>query len=596
MAIRTLNELFLTAARRDQASCLRHRVDGAYRTISMAELVADVRRAAAALAGFGLRPGDRIALMAENGPHWPTIDFAVLGLGGVLAPIYPTLTAEQAAYIVQDCGAETVFVQGAERLQGLLGVRSSMPGVQRFVLIGDGERPSEVPTLADLLATTEPMAAAEFERRASAIRPGDLATLIYTSGTTGQPKGVMLSHGNLASNIEASLTCLEFRADITALSFLPLSHSFERAVDYMYFLRGVTIAYAESVQTVGRDLLEARPHVLVSVPRVYEKLLARIRESVAASPPLRRRIFAWAETVGRAALPWRLRRGAPPGWLGLRLKLADALVFAKIRARLGGRFEFAVSGGAPLPRDVAEFFWAAGIEIYEGYGLTETSPVLTINRRSATRLGTVGPAIPGVELAIAADGEILARGPNIMQGYFNLPRATAEVIDENGWFHTGDIGALDADGFLYITDRKKELIVNAYGKNIAPAPIENQLKASRFIEQAVLIGDRRQFLSALLVPDFEALGGWAASQGLATADRAALLAEPAVRELLGAEVAAINRSLARFEQVVHFDLLPAELTIQGGELTPTMKVKRRVVAQKYADLIEGLYRGDAEGD
>ncbi len=594
MAIQTVNEVFLAAARRGENDCLLHKVDGVWRVISTAEWAADVRRLAAVLVGFGVRPGDRIALMAENGPHWPTIDFAALGIGAVLAPIYPTLTAEQASYIVADCGAEVAFVQGAERLRELLAKRSSMPHAQRFVLIGGGEQPAGVSTLGKLLAGTPAMDPAEFERRAKAARPGDLATLIYTSGTTGQPKGVMLSHGNLASNIEDALTCLEFRPGLRALSFLPLSHSFERAVDYMYFLRGVTIAYSESVQSVGKDLAEVRPQVFVSVPRIYEKLLARVRESVAASPPLRRRIFAWAEGVGRAALPWRLQRRVPPGWLGLKLKLADALVFAKLRARLGGRFEFAVSGGAPLPRDVAEFFWSAGIEIYEGYGLTETSPVLTVNRRGAARLGTVGPAIPNVELAIAADGEILARGPNIMQGYYNLPEATAEVIDADGWFRTGDIGALDADGYLSITDRKKELIVNAYGKNIAPSPIENQLKASRFIEQAVVIGDRRQYVSALLVPDFEALGGWAAQHGRATLDRPALLAEPAVRQIFVAEVDAVNRGLAHFEQIVNFELLPAELTIQGGELTPTMKVKRRVIAQKYGDLIEGLYRGDRE--
>ncbi len=596
MAIQTLNELFATAARHGKPVHLLRRVDDAWQPISTAAFVADVERLAALLVGFGVRPGDRIALMAENGPHGPAIDFAVLGIGAVLAPIYPTLTSVQAAYIVRDCGAEVVFVQGADRLAGLLGERHAMPRAQRFVLIGDGDRPPEISTLAQLLAATAPMSGAEFERRASAIRPGDLATLIYTSGTTGQPKGVMLSHGNLASNVEASLTCLEFRSDLTALCFLPLSHSFERAVDYMYFLRGVTIAYAESVQTVGRDLLEVRPHVFVSVPRVYEKMLARVRESVAAGSPLRRRIFAWAEDVGRAALPWRLHRRRPPGWLGLRLALADRLVFTKIRSRLGGRFEFAISGGAPLPRDVAEFFWAAGIEIYEGYGLTETSPVLTVNRRAAARLGTVGPAIPGVELAVAADGEVLARGPNVMQGYYNLPQATAEVIDDEAWFHTGDIGSLDADGFLSITDRKKELIVNAYGKNIAPAPIESALKASRFIEQAVVIGDRRQFLSALLVPDFQALGGWAAQHGLASLERSALLAEPEVRRLFEAEVAAVNGGLARFEQIVHFELVPAEFTIQGGELTPTMKVKRRVITEKYADLIESLYRRDADRD
>ncbi len=590
MTIRTVNELFLAAARYDKPDCLLHKVDGSYRPISSAQLATDVRRLAAALDGFGVRPGDRLALMAENGPHWPAVDFAVLGVGAVLVPIYPTVTGEQAAYVLDDCGAQLLFVQGTDRLAALLPLRAGLPALRRVVLIGDGEAPAGVLRLPEILAATPPLSAEDFERRAAAVRPGDLATFIYTSGTTGKPKGVMLSHGNLASNIEASLECMEFRSGSTALSFLPLSHSFERAVDYMYFYRGVTIAYAESVQTVGQNLLEVRPHVFVSVPRIYEKLLARVRESVAASSAVRRRIFRWAERVGRAALPWRLHRKRPSGLLRFELALADRLVFGKLRARLGGRLEFAISGGAPLPRDVAEFFWAAGIEIYEGYGLTETSPVLTVNRRGAARLGTVGPAIPGVELSIAADGEVLARGPNIMQGYYKLPRETADAIDEDGWFRTGDIGSLDADGYLAITDRKKELLVNAYGKNIAPAPIENQLKASRFVEQAVVIGDRRQFLSALLVPDFAALGAWAERSGIAVADRPALLAHPAVRELFGGEVAAVNRDLARFEQIVAFEILGTEFSIEGGELTPTMKVKRRVIAEKYAEEIERLYR------
>jgi long-chain acyl-CoA synthetase len=437
------------------------------------------------------------------------------------------------------------------------------------------------------------MEAADFERRARAVRPEDLATFIYTSGTTGKPKGVMLTHGNIASNVEASLERLDIRGGHTALSFLPLSHSFERTVDYLYFYRGLTIAYAESVQTVAKNIAEVRPHMFVSVPRIYEKILAKLRETVATAPALRRKIFHWAEAVGRECLEHRLRRVRPPGLLGVRLALADRLVFRKIRAVLGGRFDYAVSGGAPLPRDVAEFFWAAGVEIYEGYGLSETSPVLTVNPRGAARLGTVGPPIPGVEIEIAADGEILARGPNIMRGYHNLPQETAEAIDEKGWFHTGDIGQLDEAGYLMITDRKKEILVNAYGKNVAPAPIEGALKSSRFIEQAVVIGDRRKFLSALLVPDFEHLAVEARKMGLSTNDRTALLVQPRVRELYEREVAAVNEGLARYEQIRKFDLLPAEFTIEGGEITPTMKIKRRVVTEKYGEVIDALYGEDS---
>jgi long-chain acyl-CoA synthetase len=389
-----------------------------------------------------------------------------------------------------------------------------------------------------------------------------------------------------------ALTLLDIRGDQTALSFLPLSHVFERMVTYTYFYRGLTIAYAESVQAVAQNLQEVRPHVFVSVPRVYEKVLARVREQAAASA-LKRRIFAWAEKVGRAALPHRLRQDRPSGRLGLELAIADGLVFSKIKERLGGRFEFAVSGGAPLGRDVAEFFWGAGIAIYEGYGLTETAPVVAVNTPGALKLGTVGKPIPGVEVRIAGDGEILVRGPNVMKGYWNDPGATAEAIDAEGWFHTGDIGALDEDGFLRITDRKKEILVNAYGKNVAPAPIENQLRVSPFIGHAVLLGDRRQYLAALLVPDFESLEAWAAQHGIDAGDRQALVEHPQVGALYAAEVARVNEGLAHYEQIVQWTLLPADFSVETGELTPTQKVKRRVIDEKYAQQIEALYRSPA---
>jgi long-chain acyl-CoA synthetase len=589
MPITTLTEMFLTGLEHDKPDCLLYKREGKYTPLSTAELYDNVRRVAAALVGFGVQRGDRVALMAENGTHWPTIDYATLSVGAVLVPIYPTLTPDQAAYVTNDCGAEVVFVQGRERYEGLVAERTDTPRVRQYVVIDDAVDASDAVAFATLLADTEPMTDEAFRASALRSKPEDLATFIYTSGTTGNPKGVMLSHRNLTSNLLSASRAIEIHREQTGLSFLPLSHSFERIVDFIYFYKGATIAYAESVQTVGQNMMEARPHFFVAVPRVYEKVLNKVRENVATASRVRQRIFAWAERVGREALPYRLRRESPPGLQGLKLKIADRLVFAKIRARLGGRFETATSGGAPLARDVAEFFWGAGIEIYEGYGLSETSPVLTVNKPGKVKLGSVGAAIDGVELLIAGDGEILAKGPNVMQGYFNLPEQTAEAIDADGWFHTGDIGIIDDEGFLMITDRKKELIVNAYGKNVAPAPIENQLKLSRFVEQAVVIGDKRKFLSALLVPDFEALGNWASKAGVSTAERGALLADPQVRRLFEGEIATVNEHLAKHEKIRDFDLLPTDFSIEGGELTPTQKVKRRIVAVKYADVIDGIY-------
>jgi long-chain acyl-CoA synthetase len=598
MPIRTLSELYLASVKHDKPDCLQHKVDGRFVPISTRELAGRVRALAKALRGLGVQPGDRVAMMAENGPHWPTVDFAVLSQRAVHVPIYPTLLPDQAAYIAKDSGAKVLFVQGRERLEGLLAVQGEMPAVEVFVFIpgtGQSDPPAGVLDLATLVERGAGADEAEFEAQAKAAEPGDLATLIYTSGTTGNPKGVMLSHGNIASNVEAGLKRLDIRGTYTALSFLPLAHSFERTVDYIYFYRGCSIAYAESVQAVAQNLGEVKPHVFVSVPRVYEKVLARVQENAAKSSPTKQKIFRWAVGVGKEALPYRVAQKGAPGLLGLKLAIADRLVFSKIRERLGGRFEFAVSGGAPLGRDVAEFFWGAGVPIYEGYGLTETSPVLTVNGRGESRMGSVGKAVEGVTLHIAADGEILAKGPNIMLGYFNNPTATAEVIDADGWFHTGDIGQIDGDGFLAITDRKKELIVNAYGKNIAPAPIENALKASRWIAQAVVIGDKRQFLTALLVPDFEAARAWAEREGLGAPSNQDLIANAKLRGTIKADVDKVNAELARYEQVRAWELLPNEFTLETGELTPTLKVKRRVILQKYGEILERLYRDHDAG-
>jgi long-chain acyl-CoA synthetase len=592
MSIETLSDLFLVTAGFHKSDHLQHKVGGEYRSVSTAELVDRVRRVSRALERLGVGRGDRVALMADNGPHWPIVDFATLCLGAATVPVYPTLLPETAAYVIADSGARVAFVHRRDQLDGLLDRRAELPAVERFVLI-EGD-PGNLPGVVGFDRVLDEGADADrFERTAAGVGADDLASLVYTSGTTGKPKGVMLTHGNFVSNICSSLTLLDIRSEQTALSFLPQSHVFERTVNYCYIYKGVSIAYAESVQTVAQNFQEVKPHVFVSVPRVYEKVLGKVREGVAKSSGVKQAIFGWAERVGRRALPWRLAGDHPPGLLGLQLAVADGLVFGKIKQRLGGRFEFAVSGGAPLAREVGEFFWGAGISIFEGYGLTETSPVIAVNTPGAVKLGTVGRPIPGIEVEIAADGEILVRGPNVMRGYYDNPEATAEAIDREGWFHTGDIGELDADGFLAITDRKKEIIVNAYGKNVAPAPIENALTASRFISQAVVIGDRRKFLAALLVPDFDNLAVWAQEHGAPT-EPAALVADPRVRELFAGEVARVNHDLAHYEQIVKWDLLPRELSLEEGELTPTQKIKRRVIHERYSEVIDRLYESADE--
>ncbi|PYQ60506.1 MAG: long-chain fatty acid--CoA ligase [Acidobacteria bacterium] len=589
--VSTLTELFLKAASYNKPDCLLSKVGGTYQPISTAELVDRVRRLSKALRDLGVEKGDRVALMSENGPHWPTIDFATLCAGAVLVPIYPTLLPDQSTYIARNCGAKVVVAETTAHLNGLFS--EELPDVKQFVLIKGESSDPRVITLDKLIEKGAGVDVADFEARARSIQPDDLATFIYTSGTTGTPKGVMLTHRNVASNVSSGLSVLHIERKYMALSFLPLSHSFERTVDYCYFLEGCSIAYAESVAAVATNMVEVKPHVFVSVPRVYEKVYSRVQEGVAAGSPIKQKLFAWAVGLGRLALPYRLKHQSPPGFLGLQLALADKLVFSKIKARLGGRFELAISGGAPLGRDIAEFFWGAGIPIYEGYGLSETSPVISVNTRENVKMGTVGQPIPGVEVRIAEDGEILCKGPNIMKGYWHMEKETAETIDTEGWFHTGDIGEIDPEGFLRITDRKKELIINAYGKNVAPAPIENSLKGSRFIGQAVVIGDRRKFLSALLVPDFEALKPWAEKQGVHAADNEQLVADRQVRELIAHEVAAVNAHLAGFEKIVAWELLPNEFTLETGEITPTLKVKRRVINQKYGSIIDRLY---AEAD
>jgi long-chain acyl-CoA synthetase len=423
-------------------------------------------------------------------------------------------------------------------------------------------------------------------------RPDDLATLIYTSGTTGDPKGVMLTHGNFVSNVLSALQVLHIGPEDSALSLLPLSHSFERmAGHYSMFHAGVTVAYAESLEAVAANMLEVRPTVTLAVPRLYEKIYARVLENALSGSGLKRRIFFWAKRNAETWADLVLARRPVPGGLALKKRLADRLVFSKLRARTGGRIRFFVSGGAPLSADIAKFFYAAGMPVLEGYGLSETSPVITVSSYEAPRMGAVGKPIPGVEVKIAEDGEILCRGPNIMKGYFNKPEATREAIDANGWFHTGDIGELDADGYLRITDRKKDIIVTAGGKNIAPQPIENAVKTNKFVLNAVMIGDKRKFPLMLVVPNPDAVTAWARERGLPADDYARLLAHPDVAAKVEREIMGNLRDLASYETPKKFVLLQDDFTIESGELTPTLKVKRRVVEKKYATEIEAAYAG-----
>jgi long-chain acyl-CoA synthetase len=599
LAAKTLLDYFLFAVSSGKADLLVSRVGETWRPLAAAEFGARTRGLAIGLALLGIDREDRVAILSENRPEWPMADFASLALGAMTVPIYTSYLAPQVEYILRDSLARVVFVSNLVELQKVVDVRDRCPALKHVIVFDNvpwssGEAtPFETVVQKGLAALRADPSA--FEERASSVLPGDLATMIYTSGTTGEPKGAILTHENFVSNVSACSALFDVRNDTVALSFLPLSHVFERMVDYLYFSRAATIAYADSIDRLPESFAEVRPHCFAAVPRVYEKMLARVQAAVEKAPALRRAIFAWGVETGARHLAI-LGAGQTPGLLlRLRYALADRLVFGKIKARLGGRFRFAISGGAPLSRDVAEFFLGAGVEVYEGYGLTETSPVLACNRPGEWRLGTVGRAIPGVSLRLADDGEVLARGPNVMEGgYWRKVEETAKVFDEEGWFRTGDIGSFDADGYLSLTDRKKEILINAYGKNIAPAPIEAALKSVRYIASAVLIGDRRRFLSALIVPNFDTLETWARSAGVTFHDRHELVGDPKVISLVQQAIDILNGDEPHERQIRAFALLTEDFTIESGELTPTMKVKRRVVVEKHRDVIEGMYATSEE--
>lgn len=597
----TLTQLFFQATERyDKPDALQVKIGDRYEPISHRSLLERVRHVSYALEQIGANAGDRVAILSENRPEWAIADFACLTTGVTDVAIYPTLPDTQVEYILKDSGATVIFVSTSEQASKIASIRTRLPALT-FVISFD----SVAPELADCTiseferrgAEREPADAATRHReRALAVRPDDIATFLYTSGTTGEPKGVMLTHDNIYSNVAASREMIPFVGDDIALSFLPLSHILERMAGYyLMFATGTSIAYAESTAAVAGNMVEVRPTLMVSVPRLYEKMYARVVEAGMSGGAVKKRIFIWARAVGERWADVKLAGDTPRGILALQYSLADRLVFSKLKVRTGGRLRYMVSGGAPLAPEINKFFFAAGLTILEGYGLTETSPVIAVNTPSAFRIGTVGMALPGVSITVASDGEILVKGPNIMAGYFNKPTLTKETIDDDGWLHTGDIGVLK-DGFLTITDRKKDLLVTAGGKNIAPQPIEAMMKRSKFVGEAVLIGDRRKFPMALIVPEFDQLEKWARYKGLAFADHASLIALPAVHSKMEREIFSQLADLAGFETPKKIALLPHEFSVDRGELTPTLKVKRRVVDDHYKTLIDAVYaEADAAG-
>jgi long-chain acyl-CoA synthetase len=567
---------------------------GAYVPISTREFGDAVRDLCLGLNSLGFRAGDKLCLLSENRPEWVMTDFATLSAGGLTVPIYTTLVPEQVRYIIDDSDATVVVVSNADLWKKVEPLRARLDKVRHFIMM-DGPAPAGVLTFAELKDKGKSLGAAMpglFDDLLARVKPDDEASLIYTSGTTGAPKGVVLTHGNFLFNIRTVRSIIEFTERDVCLSFLPLSHVLERMVTFTYLYAGCTIGYAESVESVAQNLLELRPHIMVSVPRVFEKIYTKVMDQVLVSPIIRRKIFFWALNVGRDFGARKLAGRPIPAGLGLRRSIAHKLVFSKIIARTGGRVRFFVSGGAPLSREIAEFFYALGLVVLEGYGLTETAPVLAVNTFEDLKFGTVGKPIPGVEIRIASDGEILARGPNVMKGYYKKDAETREVT-EGGWFHTGDIGHLDEDGFLVITDRKKDLIVTSGGKNVAPQPIENILKMSPYIANAVVLGDRKRFVSALIVPDFEKLEAYARAHGIPFKDRDELVGSTRVVEFMRAEVEKATPLLASYERIKKIVLLGRDFDIEEGEITPSLKVRRSIVEGKYQDLIESMYREES---
>ncbi|MCK9244016.1 MAG: long-chain fatty acid--CoA ligase [Candidatus Marinimicrobia bacterium] len=563
--------------------------------LTFAEVRDRVEKITCGLKALELNAGDHVAIIAPNSHLWAMADYGTVCARGIVVTIYPTLTAKQVWWIAKHSEARFMFCGDSEQTEKVIPLLPELHHVEKVVVLDDSpiKHPqvislSELMHLGSELLKQNPDA---FLTEISKIKESDILTLNYTSGTTGDPKGVMLTHGNLTSNIAGSLKIVEANENDTFLSFLPLSHSFERmAGHYLATGTGAKICYAENINTVAGNMLEVRPTLMTAVPRFYEKVYAKVIDNISTSSKIRQKLFWWAIDVGKKVESRKNENQGTGGMLGTRLKVAQKLVFSKLQEKVGGRLRFFVSGGAPLSKEIAEFFKAAGISILEGYGLTETSPVISINPLDKCKVGTVGPKIPNVEVKIAPDGEIMTRGPHVMLGYFKDEAATREVLDPDGWFHTGDIGMIDDEGYITITDRKKNILVTSGGKNVAPQPMENVLVTSKWIEQIVVIGDKRKFVSALVVPAFMNLENWAKENNLQFSSREELIALPAVKELYDRVISESMEGFAQFEKVKKYILIPSEFTIERGELTPSLKVKRAVVENRYAQLIESMYQ------
>jgi len=592
----TLTALFFQTLERFNApDAYQFKKDGKYTPISHATVLERSRHLSLGLTAIGVQRGDRVGLMSENRPEWALTDWACLCSGMTDVPIYPTLPADQIVHPLNDSGAVALFVSTPDQASKAASVRAQLKTVRTIISFTTPKPIGADMTLAELEAKGKALDVAgkadEWRAAALTVKPDDLATLIYTSGTTGLPKGVMLTHDNIASNVQSSRDRLTIRQGEVALSFLPLSHIFERTGDYFWFTSGVSIAYAESIDTVPFNLSEVKPHYAMSVPRLFEKMYARVLENAVSGGALKARIFGWARDVADRWANEKLAGREPGAFLGWQYGLAQRLVFSKLKERTGGRLRFFVSGGAPLAPSINKFFYAAGLTILEGYGLTETSPVIAVSGEKSIRIGSVGKVVSGVEVRIAEDGEILTKGPHVMKGYYNRPDATAEAIDPDGWFHTGDIGVLE-DGYLRITDRKKDIIVTAGGKNIAPQPIENRVKMNKYVSQAVMIGDKRKFPVILIVPNWDNLEKWAGLKNIIWTQRSQLLEMPTIRAKMDKEVRSQLDGLASFESPKKIALLEHDFSIERGELTPKLSVKRRVIDQTYKAVIDALYEGD----
>jgi long-chain acyl-CoA synthetase len=567
-----------------------YRTADGWQSITAQEMLRRVAGLSKALGELGIKSGDRVAIFAPNCPEWHIADFAIQGVGAASVPIYFNESPDRLVYIMNDSGARIVFTSGEAQARKIAESRDRIPALEHSIAVAAlSDLHGDVLRYETLIATAGDADIAEYRKRAAAVSPSQLLTIIYTSGTTGEPKGVMLTHSNVSSNVIDSLEAYDLSPDDLALSFLPLAHIYERTVDYGYLFRGVPVAYVEQMEAVPQAFLEVKPTYAAAVPRFFEKIYASILDKGRSETGLKKKIFDWSLRVAQESVSWRAYGKNPSAWTRQRWQIADRIVYSKIRAGLGGRIRYFFSGGAPLAPELSEFFWSVNLPVLEGYGLTETAPVIASNVPKKNKVGTVGMPISHVEVRIADDGEILVKGPCVMQGYFHKPEQSSEVLSSDGWFSTGDIGRLDQDGYLIITDRKKELLKTAAGKFVAPAPIENLLKQSAFITNAIVVGDKRKFVSVLIVPNFAAIENEARKQNKDFPTASQMISDPWVRDLLSREIERLTSSLAQYEKPKRFALIEKDFTFATGELTYTLKIKRRVIEDRYKDLIAKLY-------